>query len=478
MKKYRLSAIILVLAVGAMFVLTRSQAQETKYSHSEYFEHYEGTKTCLQCHEKEAKSFFHSQHYQWKGDAPKIVNSNKQKLGKINTFNDFCTSPTGNWIGFVKNSRGDVISRGCSACHAGNGLQPSETMSQPQLENIDCLICHASGYRRDLYQNEKGDYLWKPILWKNQEGLDSVSKRISSPTRAMCLRCHSASGGGPNYKRGDIEYKLADPEREYDVHMATNGKNMQCATCHAGEDHRVVGRGTDLSGSDSPNKTLSCSSSECHSQTIHKNPVLNKHTANVNCTVCHIPKFARTDATDMVRDWSKPFYDKEADKYSATITLQKDVTPVYAWFNGYTKAQLAGEPANILPDGSAGIMIPQGSREDPNAKIYAFKLHKGKLPLLAEKNWLIPITVEHFFSNGKIDPAVQSAAKEIYNISNPKYSWVDTTRYMGIFHGVQPKTQALKCMDCHGKTGIMDWNALGYKGNPMTVKPPPRKLAK
>ncbi|HNU08071.1 MAG TPA: hypothetical protein PKO33_09940, partial [Pyrinomonadaceae bacterium] len=50
-----------------------------------------------------------------------------------------------------------------------------------------------------------------------------------------------------------------------------------------------------------------------------------------------------------------------------------------------------------------------------------------------------------------------------------------TTRFMGIFHGVQPKAQALKCMDCHGPQGRMDWKGLGYKDNPMKLKPPPRK---
>jgi len=465
---------LVFIPVIPILIFSTLRGQDQKYSHSEYFEHYQGTSTCLACHQKEAENFFHSQHYQWKGDAPQIVNSNKQKLGKMNTFNDFCTSPRGNWMGFVKNSRGDVVSKGCSACHAGKGLLPSETMSKQQLENIDCLICHASGYRRDLYEDDKGLVEWKPILWKNQEGLDSVAKRISAPTRAMCLRCHSASGGGPNFKRGDIEYILANPTREHDVHMATEGKNMQCADCHAGKDHRVLGRGADLSGSDTPGKPLTCSSSACHTGAMHKLPVLNKHTEAINCTVCHIPKFAREEPTDMVRDWSKPSYNAETDKYSATITLQKDVTPIYAWFNGFTRAQLPGEPANRLSDGSVGIMVPQGSRDDPKAKIFAFKLHKGRLPLLSEKNWLIPITVEHFFSNGQIEPAVLNAAKENYGIDNAKFTWVETTRYMGIFHGVQPKENALKCSNCHGANGLMDWKALGYKGNPLSIKPPAR----
>ena len=352
---------------------------------------------------------------------------------------------------------------------------PTETVSREQLENIDCLICHARGYRRDLYQDKEGNYEWKPILWKNKEGLNSVAKRITSPQRFMCLRCHSNSGGGPNFKRGDIEYTLAHPDRDFDVHMAEEGKNMQCTACHAGENHRVLGRGTDLSGSDMPDRPLTCETSACHTTPQHKNKLLERHTETINCTVCHIPKFARDEATDMVRDWSKPSYNAEADKYSATITLEKDVTPVYAWYNGFTRAQLPGEPVKWLEDKTVGIMTPEGSRDDPRAKIFAFKLHRGKLPLLAEKNWLLPITVEHFFAKGEIDPAVQTAAKTMYGLENVKYSWVYTTRYMGIFHGVQPKAKALKCMDCHGRNSIMDWKALGYKGNPMMIKPPPRK---
>lgn len=479
MKRSISIAVIVIFAVAAAILLantalTISHAQESKEPHSKYFENYEGTKTCLECHQKEAENFFHSQHYQWKGETPQLVNSEGKKLGKMNTFNDFCTSPQGNWIGLVRNSRGEVISKGCSSCHAGFGKLPTEVMTRDQLENIDCLMCHARGYNRDLVEIGEEEFEWRPILWKNKEGLNSVAKRISSPTRVMCLRCHSASGGGPNFKRGDLEYTLADPTRDFDVHMASEGKNMQCVSCHKGSDHRVPGRGVDLAATDLPGVQLACSTSECHTSPPHKNKVLNTHSETVNCTVCHIPKFARDEATDMARDWSKPVYVEDKDKYTATIHLQKDVTPVYAWFNGFTRAQMPGQPANMLPDGTAGIMIPQGSRDDPKSKIFAFKLHKGRLPILDDRKWLVPITVEHFFANGEIDPAVRSAAKNFYGLGDINYSWIETTRYMGIFHGVQPKEKALKCMDCHGKDSLMDWKALGYKGNPMTTRHPPR----
>ena len=458
-----MAACAVILAGAASAAL----AQDVVPSHASYFEHYEGTSTCLTCHEEQAKSFFVSQHYQWRGNSPAIVNARGRQLGKINTFNDFCTSPTGNWIGIVRNSRGDTLTRGCSACHAGLGKLPSPEMSREQLENIDCLICHASGYRRDLVQLEGESFEWKPILWKNPVGLDSVSKRISKPTRVMCLRCHSASGGGANFKRGDIEYALAEPTRDYDVHMGTDGANMQCVTCHAGADHRVRGRGTDLAGTDLPGRPLSCDTTECHGASPHKQSMLNTHAARVNCTVCHIREFARTDATDMRRDWSTTVYNKEADRYTAAITLEKNVRPVYDWYNGTSRAQLLGEPARHLADGSVGIMMPEGSRSDPKAKIFAFKKHTARLPKLVDRNWMVPITVEHFFANGEIEPAVKSAAREVYGIENARTTWVETTRMMGIFHGVQPANRALGCLDCHGEPGRMDWKALGYAGDPM-----------
>ena len=124
----------------------------------------------------------------------------------------------------------------------------------------------------------------------------------------------------------------------------------------------------------------------------------------------------------MVRDWSKTVYNTEADKYTADITLKKDVQRVYTWFNGFTREQLPGEPLTRLADGSVAMMAPQGNRKDATARIFAFKLHKAKLPLLENKNWIIPVTVEQVFPNGKIDPAVKSAAKEMYGIDDARYT--------------------------------------------------------
>lgn len=72
---------------------------------------------------------------------------------------------------------------------------------------------------------------------------------------------------------------------------------------------------------------------------------------------------------------------------------------------------------------------------------------------------------------------MKNAAREFYNVENASYTWADTTRYMGIFHGVRPATQALGCLDCHGSKARMDWKALGYTGDPLDAAIAPRLVA-
>jgi hypothetical protein len=451
----------------SLLTLVAMPALAADYTHQEYFEHYEGTKTCLGCHQDEAETFFHSQHYQWKGATPAIVNAEGQALGKKNTINDFCTNPIPAWIGITKNSRGEILSQGCSKCHAGLGKMPSSEMSQEQLENIDCLICHASGYNRTLVENEDGSLEWKPILWKNQEGLDSVSKRITMPKRTSCLRCHAGSGGGPNFKRGDIEYVLSDTDREFDVHMGKDGGDMACMDCHAGSSHRMRGRGVDLMGSDSPDR-LSCEGA-CHESAPHAKELLNRHANRVDCTVCHIPTFAKEDPTDMVRDWSTPAYSEEKDKHIPTFTFGSNVEPEIAWYNGTVWAQLPGIPVTQRKDGVVVMVEPQGSRNDSESKLFPFKVHRGKMPVLTEDRWMLPINVEEFFADGNIDGAVREAAHVLYDIEDFEYEWVSVKRYMGIFHAVEPADNALRCLDCHGSEGRLDWAALGYEIDPLAA---------
>ncbi len=115
-------------------------------------------------------------------------------------------------------------------------------------------------------------------------------------------------------------------------------------------------------------------------------------------------------------------------------------------------------------------MEPHGSLTDPDSKLYAFKLHKARVPYLRDKKWLSPLAVDEFFIDGDIEKAVVEGAAAAYDIHHPDYEWVPVQRYMGIFHEVQPAKNALKCNDCHGSEGRLDWKALGYGQDPRKKK--------
>jgi hypothetical protein len=54
----------------------------------------------------------------------------------------------------------------------------------------------------------------------------------------------------------------------------------------------------------------------------------------VYCTTCHIPSFARHDATDIRRDWSQAEPVAGEGRFEPKIEFRSDVTPVYGWWNG------------------------------------------------------------------------------------------------------------------------------------------------
>ena len=172
----------------------------------------------------------------------------------------------------------------------------------------------------------------------------------------------------------------------------------------------------------------------------------------------------------MRRDLSTPVFHEDGNRFSADITLESDVVPVYAWFNGTSYLQKMGEPVTVQDDGTVGIALPLGDREDENARIYPFKLHEGRLPVTRDTRWILPIAVEEFFVDGDLDKAIREAAESAYGIHDVQWDWVDTRRYMSINHEVVSSDRALDCLDCHRAGGRMDWAALGYPGDPMLEK--------
>ncbi len=442
--------------------------------HSTLVSAYEGTKTCLACHSVQGNDMFASVHYQWTGDSQKAIELDQvgSKASKMGGINNFCIQPDMNWLTVFNKVDGTKGPGGCAVCHAGLGLKPSPTVSQQQLENIDCLICHAPVYSRKVVQNADASFSLVPA-----DGVDvlKAAQSVTRPGRAACMRCHQNSGGGNNFKRGDIESTLIACNKSYDVHMGTDGQDFACQECHRTEKHRMAGRGVDMRALDST-RPLDCET--CHTQLPHRSTNtaytdLNRHTDKVNCTVCHVTTFAKSIATDMHRNWSKMELDTAKQLYDPEMIKVVNVMPEYFWFNGFTHFYRFKDPVSPDSRGIQKLVWPDGGFVDSStrfSKLQAFKVHEGMQPIENTTRQLLPLRNKIAFETANVDLAISEGAKA-YGMTYSSHSFFPTEQFMGIYHGVGPKNTALSCStgNCHG-SGRINFAALGYQRRGTTAQ--------
>ena len=431
-------------------------------SHAGRFTEYEGSKTCINCHQTQVHEAHASVHYQWQGPAPDVTNITHG--GKLGGINDFCGFPDINFIGQLTNLDNQVVGAGCATCHAGMGVKPEPVATTAQLNNIDCLVCHSENYKRKVEKQVDGSFHFVPAPENMTVSvIEAITDIRKTPTRGSCVNCHSYAGGGCNNKRGDLEEAHRNPpSADFDVHMADRsigGAGLICTDCHITSEHKIAGRGADLRPTEL-NIKVACTN--CHNSTPHNNTSIDKHTAKVDCSVCHIPRFAKIIHTDMVRDFSKPAQiDSEKRLYEPNIVRQANVTPVYRFNNGTSWIYEFGTAVTYGANGLVTMAEPLGTRAD--SKIYPFKRHQARLPFDSASQRILPMKMGILFSTGDINQAIQQGTAEVGWPLNNGYSFVDAERYMGISHEVSPTAEALACDACHGNTNRMDFAALGYE---------------
>ncbi len=495
-----LIVLLISISIFAVYTHGNGEEEEAEYEqeqskivdHTEYFKEegitkYEGSKTCMECHEDETYQVFHSYHYQEASKITDIAGYDSIIFGGKYAYNDYCGAifwngtVSINYIGKAvlkapppgyENLTGTFIASGCSMCHGVSmGLPPSPEPTEEQLGNIDCLACHADpsvylagvvgvkkGYKI-VYQDESGT--WRYMINPNISIWDIAKAIRDKPLNANCLACHAFSGGGPGYKRPNLSPDLLGTVSEnFDVHMA---KGLQCIDCHQVENHAFPTKAADTWDREE-GKTPTCT--ECHGDKPHEGVegwFLNTfHVDKVACQVCHIPYIADGEyATDMYRNWTEAEFIPKAAKYEPLLDLQKSVKPVYAWYNGTRQVYIYPQP--VTPDENNEIIYvkPLGSKDDPNSKIYPFKLHYAVVPYSDVNKTLVPIKVGIVFATGNVTKAVLAGAQASHLQWNG--DWVVLVRYMQVDHGVKPADQALGCFDCHGATvKRMPWPELGY----------------
>jgi len=407
------------------------------------------TRACLKCHPKAASDIMQTAHWNLAGDPVKVPGHDEpMRIGKRNLINNFCIGIKSNWPG-------------CTSCHIGFGWK-DDTFDLSDETLVDCLVCHDHS---GTYHKDAGD----AGLPAADVDLLKVAQSVGLPTRGNCGACHFMAGGGNAVKHGDLDESLLFPNPEVDVHMGR--LDFQCIDCHQAEDHLPPGRLLTVSVDDK--NRLFCT--DCHKgEDIHADRRIDGHTDRVACQTCHIPLMAVKTGTKLSWDWSEagqdlPITDSHLYlKIKGRFTWVKGAQPEYAWYNGTASRYLLGD--KIDPEQVTKIAAPLGDREDPKAKIYPFKIHRGKQVYDTEnRHFILPHTYgdQGFWSQFDWDQAVRIGSEVTGLPFSGKYDFAPTEMYMPQNHMVVPKEKALQCPDCHGPSGRMPWQALGYDHDPI-----------
>ncbi|WP_319529422.1 tetrathionate reductase family octaheme c-type cytochrome [uncultured Cohaesibacter sp.] len=445
------------------------------------------TKACLTCHTEAADQIHDSIHWKWEY----TNETTGQTLGKRTVINSFC---------------GNVASNEprCTSCHAGYGWDDMRKAPPSEPDKVDCLVCHADTALYSKYPTKAGHPLYEPITVNGKTvmppDLAKAAQSVSNPQRQNCGSCHYYGGGGDGVKHGDLDSSLDHPDKALDVHMREDGLNMACTACHSGSGHKWPGsryqtgakpttktdageetktakiRKLDqLAGLMEP--TASCES--CHSDKPHDSSKLigikiNDHTDTVACQTCHIPEFARGGvATKTKWDWSTAGKLKDGKPYTITdehghpsymsqkgdFEYQENVQPHYAWFNGTTTWTLLDDV--IDPSKTVEINALSGSATDGKSRIWPFKRMHSRQPYDEDANKLV---YNHVFgqddtalwTNFDWSKSVPAAMDFIGKDFSGKLGFIDTYMYWPITHMVAPKSEAVRCTECHAKEGRLD----------------------
>lgn len=409
------------------------------------------TEACLSCHSEAAEQIKETIHWTWL--SPYDDGGETGKAGY--SLNNFCVSAN------------KMADKQCSSCHIGwNGKE----------DGINCLLCHSSKdvqWRAEFkdYQffTEMGD---TEIADEIQETIREGVKSVSLPGRKNCGSCHFYGGGGEAVKHGDLDASLIKPKKSLDVHMGLDAQDFRCTRCHSTTNHQIAGRVYSTPASVERKSLVEhdlvpkimCES--CHTARPHKNGhKANDHTDKVACQSCHIPRFARAHATKMWWDWSKAGRLKDGNPYQekgeydrpvyksikGEFRWEKNVIPEYHWYNGSITTLTAKDI--IDPTKPVRVSWPVGSREDDNARIFPFKVHRGKQPYDKVNNQLIAALLSEsedgYWKTFDWDDAIAKGHASMGLPWSGEMGFVETRYVYPTTHMVAPKDNVVDCGECH-----------------------------
>jgi octaheme c-type cytochrome (tetrathionate reductase family) len=424
-----------------------SSADHTKFAvlQKDFSSPQQVTEACISCHNERHKEVMNSSHWNWERDGY-VEGRGIVSIGKRNAINNFCIGVEGN-------------EQSCAKCHIGFGVADNLNTYTDAI-NIDCMVCH-DNTETYVKANEKGGYPDSKL------NLSNIAQHIGKSKRSNCGVCHFYGGGGNNVKHGDLEKSMFEPTKDVDVHMAVDGMNLQCASCHVTKNHKMLGRVYSLSSMNQDRSTCE----QCHSENPHNETILNEHSLKVACQTCHIPIYAKVNSTKTEWDWSTAGKLKDGQPYEEDDSLgnhtylsikgsfkwERNLKPDYIWFNGTAEHYLLGDK---IKDTSKPLVINElkGSYKDKNSKIIPVKIHKAKQPFDPVTGMLIQ---PKLFADKSGEGAfwkdfdwVRSSDVGMKDVNLPfsgKVSFINTIMYWPVNHMVSTKEKAVQCVECHNR---------------------------
>jgi octaheme c-type cytochrome (tetrathionate reductase family) len=404
----------------------------------------EVTETCISCHNERHKEIMGSSHWNWER-VSYVEGRGVTAAGKKNVINNFC-------IGAQTNEQA------CAKCHIGYGMT-NDHFDFNNARNVDCMVCH----------DNSEEYMKGASLAGYPDrsvNLEKVAQSVGQPTKHNCGSCHFNSGGGNNVKHGDLENSLLACTREVDVHMGANGMDMKCTACHTAENHQILGKLYSVSSTNTNRATCE----QCHTNTPHFDPIINRHNAKVACQTCHIPTYAKVNATKMEWRWSESGKLKDGQPYQTedemgnhdymsikgSFKWEKNVKPDYIWFNGTADHYILGDTIKSTPV----IINPLfGSHDDKDSKIIPVKIHVGDQiydkvykTLIQPKLYAAEQGDSAFWMDFDWGKAAEAGMKKIGLPYSGEYDFVETKMYWPVNHMVSKKDEALSCGECHTRS--------------------------
>ena len=407
------------------------------------------TEECLLCHEDVGEEVLQSNHWNWLSSNLTQSDYNKE-LSEINfPINSFCIAVIGD-------------TSACITCHLAEELK-KDSFEFNEAANIDCLVCH----------EQTGTYVKAPLEKLNDTteiDLLTISQSVAKPTSKNCGTCHFSKTGGVLLRNGGMDKSLYKPSEELDYHQGVLG--FGCSDCHETSAHSIAG------GFSSEENKVACEN--CHDASPHEKELLNDHYSAVTCETCHIPYYAREEATVTYWNWSKAGQETNSsttnkdekiyNKKLGELILAKNVKPEYYWRNGSVDYYELGETMENTK--LVELNKPAGSISDANSKISPFEVLISKQPYdEGNKNIVVPNLTgeEGYWKTFYWVSASEKGMSELGIEFSGKVDFVETKMYRPINHLVMSSDNALKCTTCHGKGGekLLNWKALGYPDDPI-----------